>query len=829
MKKVTKKVISSAIMGSIAFVSSIGFIETTSFVTKVASALAYQPDYSDNFYMINVDDVKVQNELKNDRGPVVIFVSGFGGCGITNHESCIARELFKELRKSGIAVYDAEWSSTKGNEFITTDLRFLRHMEKLLPLIPASRPIIFIGHSFGGDSVLKAAKVANTLGKKIALLAVLDGVGAGNIRTRIVVPENVDYFFNRWTSRGMVSGTIVPLDAFVDGSLSCNARARVCDQRIQSVRRNHDGSIYTNFKNRRGVLKKIWNAVSNPIDTVNELTDGGVGLYHGSFLGGDAIHDDYYIKQQLFALIFSIKLSVDPPSTSDVAGLFRSVNNWVSQTSSPQFVGGFPNFQQAAGNMRGIVSINAKNAVWRDILGRELGDISSDAKKIAAVDEWARANGYAGGLPNFNHARNNNGENVHGAILFKSDLVERRVIDRAADLKDKFEDLEALFRSVDNYASSQGFAAGYPSMRWTGRGDKIEVVLIKNTGIEKQDVAFSNLVNPPQTPYITITPENNGYFQWMFRNVNSWVDVNHKNYFVGGFPNFQARDSLRGTLSIGRNAAEFKDIPMQELGDVSSPHKLIAKVDLWARQRGFAGALPTFHQARYNGVEARGAILIKPNSAERRLVSINELNGFSDLDGLFRAVDEYANKNGFRAGYPSLRKVGNQGAIEVVLMRKDAVAWNDVSLNDLKNHTSNVVYRVPQSGDPGYIATSRGGTNGVIEGGGVINPPQPLVSAINPRNTFALRLAIHLTENNAKMYGAYWCPYCMHQKERFGEAQKLIPYVECDPRGENPQTNLCRQKGIKGYPTWEINGRILTGLRTLDQLADASGYIGDRN
>jgi hypothetical protein len=389
--------------------------------------------------------------------------------------------------------------------------------------------------------------------------------------------------------------------------------------------------------------------------------------------------------------------------------------------------------------MRGTVSINAKGAVWRDIPERELGDISSDAKKIAAVDEWARGNGYAGGLPTFNQARNFNGKNVHGDILFKSGLIERRVINREEDLKNKFEDLEALFRSVDNYASSQGFAAGYPSMRWTGRGDKIEVVLIKNIGIEKQDVATSNLVNPPQTPYITITPENNSYFQWMFQNVNTWVGVNNNNYFVGGFPNFQARDNLLGTLSVGRNAAEFKDIPMQELGDISSTHKLIAAVDTWARQRGFAGGLPTFHQARYNGVEVRGAILIKPNSAERRLVSQNELNNFADLEGLFRAVDEYANKNGFRAGYPSLRKVGNQGTIEVVLMRKDAVAWNDVSLNDLKSHTSNVVYRIPQLGDPGYIATSTGGTNGIIGTRREINPPQPIVSPINlPPSTFGL-------------------------------------------------------------------------------------------
>lgn len=96
-------------------------------------------------------------------------------------------------------------------------------------------------------------------------------------------------------------------------------------------------------------------------------------------------------------------------------------------------------------------------------------------------------------------------------------------------------------------------------------------------------------------------------------------------------------------------------------------------------------------------------------------------------------------------------------------------------------------------------------------------------------NSFAGRLAKHLTVTNAKMYGAYWCPHCLDQKKRFGEAKKLIPYIECDAKGENPQTALCQEKGIKGFPTWEINGKMLSGERSLDELADASGYKGDRN
>ena len=95
-------------------------------------------------------------------------------------------------------------------------------------------------------------------------------------------------------------------------------------------------------------------------------------------------------------------------------------------------------------------------------------------------------------------------------------------------------------------------------------------------------------------------------------------------------------------------------------------------------------------------------------------------------------------------------------------------------------------------------------------------------------NSFAGRLALHLTATNAKMYGAYWCSHCLDQKKQFGEAQKLVPYVECDSNGVNPQTELCQKKGITGFPTWEINGKMLSGERSLDELATASGYTGDR-
>jgi uncharacterized membrane protein/glutaredoxin len=99
---------------------------------------------------------------------------------------------------------------------------------------------------------------------------------------------------------------------------------------------------------------------------------------------------------------------------------------------------------------------------------------------------------------------------------------------------------------------------------------------------------------------------------------------------------------------------------------------------------------------------------------------------------------------------------------------------------------------------------------------------------VTTSGTAEIELARHLTSIGAKMYGAYWCPHCHDQKELFGRQAK-IPYVECAPDGQNSQTKLCQDKKIEGFPTWEINGQMVTGTQTLEQLADLSGYTGSRD
>lgn len=92
-----------------------------------------------------------------------------------------------------------------------------------------------------------------------------------------------------------------------------------------------------------------------------------------------------------------------------------------------------------------------------------------------------------------------------------------------------------------------------------------------------------------------------------------------------------------------------------------------------------------------------------------------------------------------------------------------------------------------------------------------------------------LALAKHLKKVGAKEYGTFWCPTCTRQKEMFGEqAFSQIDYIECDPNGKNARPDLCQKANISVFPTWQINGKLYPYVPSLDQLAQLSGYQGDR-
>ena len=89
----------------------------------------------------------------------------------------------------------------------------------------------------------------------------------------------------------------------------------------------------------------------------------------------------------------------------------------------------------------------------------------------------------------------------------------------------------------------------------------------------------------------------------------------------------------------------------------------------------------------------------------------------------------------------------------------------------------------------------------------------------------SIELAKYLKDNGVVKYSAYWCPNCLDQSELFGkEAYKELNVVECARDGKNSQTQLCIDKKIEGFPSWEINGKIIIGVQTLKDLSELTGF-----
>jgi uncharacterized membrane protein/glutaredoxin len=100
--------------------------------------------------------------------------------------------------------------------------------------------------------------------------------------------------------------------------------------------------------------------------------------------------------------------------------------------------------------------------------------------------------------------------------------------------------------------------------------------------------------------------------------------------------------------------------------------------------------------------------------------------------------------------------------------------------------------------------------------------PIPVTTVSTPTS---LALADKLTASGAVMYSAYWCPHCHDQKQLFGqEAAARLKVIECAPDGQNSQAELCQSKGIEGYPSWEINGTVDSGVKPLQKLANLVGF-----
>lgn len=80
-------------------------------------------------------------------------------------------------------------------------------------------------------------------------------------------------------------------------------------------------------------------------------------------------------------------------------------------------------------------------------------------------------------------------------------------------------------------------------------------------------------------------------------------------------------------------------------------------------------------------------------------------------------------------------------------------------------------------------------------------------------------LAKCLNEKGVKFYGTPNCPWCIRQKEIFGQAAQYLPYIDCTQKREE-----CEKANVGGVPDWRFpDGTQKVGFQPIEQLAELSG------
>ena len=165
--------------------------------------------------------------------PYIVLVNGYQNCCAWS----VADSLPQNAEIRSVPYSNFSDGGSSGNT--SDDSAFLRDGADFINnQLDKNRPLILIGHSFGGDSVLKLLPRIN---RRIQFVAVIDPVRTGGFRASLKalnVPSNVDYFFNRWQEN-----VPFPNDFGINGSILCNART--CDQDSQNIARNADFSPVT--------------------------------------------------------------------------------------------------------------------------------------------------------------------------------------------------------------------------------------------------------------------------------------------------------------------------------------------------------------------------------------------------------------------------------------------------------------------------------------------------------------------------------------------------------------------------------------------------------
>lgn len=169
-------------------------------------------------------------------------------------------------------------------------------------------------------------------------------------------------------------------------------------------------------------------------------------------------------------------------------------------------------------------------------------------------------------------------------------------------------------------------------------------ILIKETAGEMRDATVAELGNP-------LTPEAR------FRAVNDYAS---RNGFLGAFPNFHeatyTQGKVFGMCLIKKEAGEWRDVKASDLGNPTKFEEFFRAVGDYANRNGFAGAFPNFYDANYSQGKVYGVVFLKKEFAEWRDIPVENLGNSPNSESRIRAINDYARSKGFISGFPNFHE-----------------------------------------------------------------------------------------------------------------------------------------------------------------------------
>ena len=164
------------------------------------------------------------------------------------------------------------------------------------------------------------------------------------------------------------------------------------------------------------------------------------------------------------------------PKEDDWSAKLRAAHNWAIAHG---YVGAYPNGQRGVNDIRGHICLSGEVAEWRDVPYNELKDndgshpdINDIPGRFRAAFNWANQHGYIGGFPNGQRGAND----IRGHIFFKSGAAKWTDIPYE-DLKDNNgkhpsdADIAARLRAAHNWSDRQGYVGTLPNFNQARYGD----------------------------------------------------------------------------------------------------------------------------------------------------------------------------------------------------------------------------------------------------------------------------------------------------------------------------------------------------------------------